>query len=63
MKLIQQYLLGGGRQERMVAMETALAELVKAHEITPETARDVARDRRVINDLLTTAGFPQQTKD
>lgn len=60
MKLIQQYLLGQGKQERMVAMETALTTLVKNREITPETARTVARDQRTINDLLTTAGFGQQ---
>ncbi|QNE48677.1 hypothetical protein F1C58_16600 (plasmid) [Glaciihabitans sp. INWT7] len=63
MKLVQQYLLGGGRQERMVAMETSLTELVKSGTVLPETARAVARDERVINDLLTTAGFPNTAKD
>jgi twitching motility protein PilT len=63
MKLVQQHLLGGGRQERMVAMETALTNLVKAGDVEPETARLVARDQRVINDLLTTAGFPAPQKD
>ena len=63
MKLVQQYLLGGGKQERMVAMETSLTNLVISGQITPETARDVARDQRVINDLLTTNGHLMNAKD
>jgi twitching motility protein PilT len=63
MKLAQQYLLGGGRQEGMVAMESALTELVKNGEISPETARKASRNQRNINDLLATAGFPLPSKD
>ena len=63
LKLIQQYLLGAGKQERMVAMEGSLAALAAGGSITPETARGAARDQRVINQLLTTAGFAQQGKD
>jgi twitching motility protein PilT len=59
MKLAQQYLLGGGRQEGMVAMESALTALVVGGEISAETARNSARNQRSINDLLTTAGFPE----
>ncbi|KQO98702.1 type IV pilus twitching motility protein PilT [Leifsonia sp. Leaf264] len=57
MKLAQAHLLGTGRQDRMVAMEASLAELVKAESITPELAMKMARDQRTMNDLLTQAGF------
>lgn len=63
MNLIQQYLLGPGRQERMQAMEVALKDLVVAGKITAEQARNLARDQRVIQDELTTAGIQYTSKD
>ena len=63
MNLIQQYLLGPGRQERMQAMEVALKDLVVAGKITAEQARNLARDQRVIHDELTTAGIQYTSKD
>lgn len=63
MKLAQQYLLGGGRQEGMVAMESALTDLVVRGEVSPEIARRSSRNQRSINDLLTAAGFPVPPKE
>jgi twitching motility protein PilT len=60
MVLVQQYLLGNGRQEQMVAMEHSLVKLVRSGQITEDVARANASDPKMIDELLAAAELREQ---
>jgi len=63
MQLVQQYLLGNGRQEQMVAMEHSLVQLVRNGSITEDDARANSNDPRTVDELLAAAELREQDQN